>query len=71
MLGNVGGLRRNVHLCADLLAIQDSSVGRTPGGGGGGGAEYPTKFYTERLRPEVQTLTILYVLVPLSIRLYK
>ena len=31
---------------------------RIPGGGGG----YSTKFYTGRLRPEVQTLTLLYTI---------
>ena len=30
--------------------------------GGGGGGGYSTKFYMERLRPEVQTLTLLYTI---------
>ena len=33
---------------------------RTPGGGGGVGEGYSIKFYTGRLRPEVQTLTLKY-----------
>ena len=32
------------------------------GGGGGGEGGHSTKFYTERLRPEVQTLTLLYTI---------
>ena len=34
----------------------------TPGGVGGGG-EYSTKYYTRRLRPEVQPLTLLYTII--------
>ena len=32
------------------------------GGGGGGGGGYLKKFYTGRLRPEVQPLTLLYTI---------
>ena len=31
-------------------------------GGGGGGGWHSTKFYTRRLRPEVQSITILYTI---------
>ena len=36
---------------------------RSVPGGGGGGRGYLTKFNTERLRPEVQPLTLLYTIL--------
>ena len=44
------------HTCATLNMLT------TRGGGGGGKRGHSTKFYTGRLHPEVQTLTLLYTI---------
>ena len=48
--------------CAEVPSPQTEKelLGEGGGGGGGGGSGYSTKFFTDRLRPEVQTLTRLY-----------
>ena len=52
-------------LCAINGFIDDQvslSKARGLGGGGGGVGWHSTKFYTRRLRPEVQTITLLYTI---------
>ena len=47
---------------SNLWPKRKLSSGRRASGGGGGGGEHSTKFYTGRLRPEAQSLTLLYTI---------
>ena len=63
-----------VRLSAKPFVINVTSVERVKLGAGRGGGGYSTNFYTGRLRPEVQPLTLLYTIfhekVPLSYTFY-